>query len=135
MAPMSEEPDPRLRVVVDLAARQPGLRLLVLFGSRARGEATERSDWDLGYLADASFDPDRLLGDLLLGLGTDDVDLVDLAGAGALVRYRAARDGRLLYETPAGVFMRFSLEAVRFWCDVEPVLRHAYRELLTELQR
>jgi polymorphic toxin system nucleotidyltransferase-like protein len=32
-----------------IGARHSKLRLLLLFGSRARGDAQERSDWDLGY--------------------------------------------------------------------------------------
>ena len=43
--------DEALSALRQVAARQSGLQLLVLFGSRARGEATARSDWDLGYLA------------------------------------------------------------------------------------
>ncbi|HEY9737796.1 MAG TPA: nucleotidyltransferase domain-containing protein [Trichocoleus sp.] len=33
---------------VDLSQSLPQVRLLVLFGSRAKGTATEGSDWDLG---------------------------------------------------------------------------------------
>lgn len=111
------------------AARALGLEALILFGSRARGAATARSDWDLGYLAGAGFDPGALLGALVLGLGTERVDLVDLRTASGLLRYRAARDGRLVWGDE-GVHLRFRLEAIDFWCDVEPVLRPAYDAML-----
>lgn len=113
----------------------PGLRLLVLFGSRARGDAADLADWDLGYLADGDFDPDRLLADVGRQVGSDRVDLVDLARAGGQLRYRAARDGRLLYEAGPGEFARFWTDAVTFWCDAAPVLGPAYADVLDRLAR
>jgi len=118
-----------------IAAAHPGLRLLVLFGSRARGDARVESDWDLGYLGDAGLDPDALLLDLVKSLGTDRVDLVDLARAGAQIRFRAASEGRAVHEAEAGVFDRFWIDAVDFWCDVEPLLRAGYADVLARLRR
>lgn len=117
-----------------IGTRHPKLRLLLLFGSRARGDAQERSDWDLGYLADNGFDPDSLALDLVTALGTDRIDLVDLGRAGAQIRFRAAGDGRVLYEADAGVFSKFWLEAVGFWCDVAPLLRDGYGQVLARLR-
>jgi predicted nucleotidyltransferase len=118
-----------------IGARHPHLRLLLLFGSRARGDARGGSDWDLGYLARESFDPDALLLDLVNALGTDRIDLVDLARAGAQVRFRAAGDGRVLHEAEPGLFGKFWIEAVGFWCDVEPLLRDGYGQVLARLRR
>ena len=118
-----------------IGARHPALRLLVLFGSRARGDARHESDWDLGYLAETGLDPDALLLDVVDTLGSDRVDLVDLARAGAQVAFRAAAEGRVLYEAAPGVFGRFWCEAVDFWCDVEPILRTGYADVLARLRR
>jgi predicted nucleotidyltransferase len=126
-------PSADLPALSAIAARHPALRLLILFGSRARGDAHARSDWDLGYLADAGFDPDALMLALVTELDTDRVDLVDLARAGALVRTRAASEARVLHERQPGVFAAFRLEAVRFWCDIEPLLRAGYTEVLDRL--
>jgi predicted nucleotidyltransferase len=108
------------------------VRLLVLHGSRARGEAGDTADWDLGVLAD-----DVDLADLLASvtglLGTDAVDVVDLRTASALLRYRAARDGVVLAEGRPGAFPDFREEAVRFWCDAGPVIRAAQDDVLTGL--
>jgi predicted nucleotidyltransferase len=117
-----------------ISARHPKLRLLVLFGSRARGDAREGSDWDLGYLAEEGFDPDALALNLVTALGTDRIDLVDLARAGAQIRFRAAGDGHVLYEAQPGLFGRFWIEAVDFWCDVEPLLRNGYGQVLARLR-
>jgi predicted nucleotidyltransferase len=125
-------PDGSLRAV---AEAQPGLRLLVLHGSRGRGDAHDRSDWDFAYDAEAHFDPDRLLAALAEHLRVDRIDLVDLRRAGALLRYRVARDGLVVLEQPAGCFERFWLDAVDTWCDLAPVLEPAYERLLESLPR
>lgn len=117
-----------------MGAGYPLLRLLVLFGSRARGDARPESDWDLGYLAEAEFDPDALLLDLVTRLGTDRVDLVDLARSGAQLRFRVAGEGRVLHEGQAGCFERFWLEAVHFWCDAGPLIRDGYAQVLARLR-
>lgn len=116
-----------------VAAQHGDLQLLVLHGSRSRGQLHDRSDWDLGYLADGSFDPAALHSDLTRTLATDDVDLADLARASALLRFRAARDGRCVYEGQPGRFDAFVLEATRFWCDIEPVVRRAHDAVLSRL--
>lgn len=118
--------------IAELAARSPGLELLVLYGSRARGDDRPESDWDLAYLADPSFDPDALLARLVLALRTDGVDLVRLTGASGLFRYRVARDGEPLFEAREGIFADFWMQAVSFWCDMEPVLRPGYEAILAE---
>jgi predicted nucleotidyltransferase len=121
--------------IAALVAHHPGLRLFVLFGSRARGDATARSDWDFGYLAGPAFDPDRLRADLVAALRTEQIDLVDLDRAGGLVRFRAARDGRVLFESTPGTFARFWFDAVSFWCDMGPLIRAAYDAVLADLPR
>ncbi len=117
------------------AARHPGLRLLLLFGSRARGDGGGASDWDLGYLATRALDPDALLGDLVDLLGTDRIDLVDLDRASAQLRFRAAGEGKILYEGSPGTFPRFWMDAVSFWCDAGPLLRAGYEDVLARLPR
>lgn len=115
------------------AAHQPGLALLVLFGSRARGDAAAHSDWDFGYLSDGSVDPLAITAVLAEAVGSERLDVVDLARAGGLLRFRAARDGVLLYEAQPGVFDGFRFDAARFWFDAEPVLRPGYDAVLERL--
>ena len=91
--------DGGLHAIRKVAAQHAGLQILVLFGSRARGEATARSDWDLGYLGDSSLDREGLLADLVAAAGTEAIDLVDLDRASGLVRFRAARDAVIVFET------------------------------------
>ena len=108
----------------------------MLFGSRARGDARPRSDWDLGFIADGAgerFDADDFLARLVSFLGSENVDLVDLRRAGALLRFRAARDGLPLHEAKPDAFARFRLDAVSFFCDAEPVRRRAWDARLARL--
>lgn len=118
-----------------LAQELPGLDLLLLFGSRARGDVHPRSDWDFGYLARPDFDVDDLLARLVLLLGTDQIDLVDLRRANGLLRYRAAAEGVPLFESTPGTFEDFWFDTVSFWCDAGPILQQGYEEILRGLAR
>ena len=113
----------------------PDLLMLVLHGSRARGDSRTHSDWDLAYQAAAPFDPDGLLAALAERLNADRIDLVDLDRAGALLRYRVARDGVVLYARDSDRFRRFWLDAVDTWCDLAPVLEPVYARVLKALPR
>ncbi|HYO11620.1 MAG TPA: nucleotidyltransferase domain-containing protein [Thermoanaerobaculia bacterium] len=126
---------PEIEQVIALARQSPGLELLLLFGSRARGDVHPGSDWDFGYLGGPGFDADDLLGRLVLTLGTDRVDLVNLERANGLLRYRAAAEGRPLFESDPDRFARFWFEAVSFWCDMGPIIRAGYEEILEDLGR
>lgn len=119
------------------AGQHSAVALLVLHGSRARRDATERSDWDFAYLADRDVRPpvDRFafLADLTDALRSDAVDLVDLRAASALLRFRVARDGVVVFERRDGAFREFQIEAAQFWCDIEPVVRRAHAAVFAEL--
>lgn len=108
-----------------------GPELVVLHGSRARGDGHPGSDWDLGVLGPV--DLVGLTSAVAEIVGSDAVDVVDLRTASALLRYRAARDGVPLIERPAGAFADFQVEAATFWCDVEPVVREAHERVLADL--
>jgi len=85
---------------------------IILFGSRARGEATEKSDFDLlivcrfeGPRRRTMAEMDRALRGLALGrdivVVTPDEFAAQKDLPGSVVR-PAAREGQLLYERPAG---------------------------------
>ena len=118
-----------------VAAEAPGLRMLLLHGSRARGQAHPHSDWDFAYEADSTFDADALLAALADCLKADRIDLVDLDRAGALLRHRVARDSVVLFERAPGRFERFWLDAVHTWCDLAPVLEPLYARVLETLPK
>ncbi len=127
--------EPDLQAVTDLARQFPGLDLLLLFGSRARGDSHPGSDWDFGYLAGPELDPYAFQGRLTLLLGTDKIDLVNLNRTNGLLRFRAAAEGKTLFESSGGVFERFAFEAISYWCDMGPIIREGYEEILRGLAR
>lgn len=111
----------------------PGLQLLLLIGSQARGEAHEASDVDLGYLAGASFDPGLAVASWASALGRDDVDVVDLRRASALLRQRAADMGSVLWQDEPGRALAFREEAALFWADAQWVIEEAHHDVLKAL--
>ena len=116
-------------------ARMPGLRLLVLHGSRATGRAHARSDWDFAFLADPGFDADGLQAQLVECLGAEQIDMADLGRAGALLRHRVASSGTLVHERTPGAFQAFQVDAAQVWCDMAPVLEPAYERVLGAFAR
>lgn len=121
------------RLISDCAKKYSGLRFLLLFGSRTQGQARPESDWDFGYVAHREFDSMPLYTDLLLILESNQVDLVDLNRASGLLRYRAVKDGLLLFEAQKGEYEKFWLQVLNFWCDVSPLLQREYESLLEGL--
>lgn len=111
----------------------PALRLLVLFGSRARGEAHAASDWDFGYLADPTLDVDALLELLCKVVNSDDVDLVNLDRASGVLRHQAADHGIAVFEHMPETFVTYVIDVLRFWLDAWPVIRKSQEEQLRSL--
>jgi predicted nucleotidyltransferase len=128
-----DQSSPALRTIAETVRATPGLGLLLLFGSRARGDAGTHSDWDFGYIGSPQVDAASLLAALTQTTGSDRIDLVDLERASGLLRYRAARDGILVVEASRGLFERYRFEAVQFWCDAAPVLERGYAAVLDRL--
>jgi predicted nucleotidyltransferase len=133
-APTSPTLSTPLSELAALALDHDGLDVIVLHGSRARGDGYATSDWDIGYLG-ARVDHFQLLADISEVLNTDAVDLVDLRKASAILRYRAARDGHLIFEQQSGAFTEFVIAATLHWCDIEPVVRRAHHRILAGLRK
>jgi len=96
--------DEIVTTVREVLEDQP-VRLGVLFGSRARDTAGTHSDIDVAVEFEPSVE-DRFRARLCLGialsraLGTDDIDVVDLADVRPAVGYSALTNGRLLVGEP-----------------------------------
>lgn len=93
-------------------AHRYGIELMILFGSRARGDARPDSDLDLGVLFQRMPSP-RQLGafeEHALDLFQDDVHLVPLNFVNPELRVAAEREGKILYERTPGIFAGFTVE-------------------------
>jgi predicted nucleotidyltransferase len=88
----------------------PGVRLALLFGSEARGRATEASDLDVAVLAPAE-DLLALASRLSQACGRD-VDVVALDDPGIPLLEELLRDAKLLYERDRGAFANWRSRAL-----------------------
>jgi predicted nucleotidyltransferase len=95
-----------LETVESVLAAHP-VSVGIVFGSRARGESHEYSDFDVAIAFEdcqpgESGHLDARLGlgaDLALALGTDDIDVVDLRSAPPAFLRAIFRDGKLVVGT------------------------------------
>lgn len=95
MTPSASEP----QIVEILRDALPDLQLIVLFGSRARGEGLGASDHDVAVLTQRPLPALRrfeIAESLASALGTD-VDLIDLRAADTVLRSQVVTTGRVLH--------------------------------------
>ncbi len=119
----------------DVSDVVPDLELLVLFGSRASGRATRRSDVDVAVRCRDLADLDRVYVALAPRFATERLDLVDLRRAGPLLAFQVARHGVLLFERPPGSFREFQSLASRCYCDTAKLRRAQQRAIQVFLKR
>ncbi|HEX4961246.1 MAG TPA: nucleotidyltransferase domain-containing protein [Thermoanaerobaculia bacterium] len=102
----------------------PAVRLAVLFGSTARGEARPRSDVDLGILLDPDTRDLRVEAEAELGRAAErEVDVIFLCEAPPLLRFEISREGVLLFEKEDGLWTGFKVRAMVDWWDWAPYSR------------
>lgn len=128
--------DPGLRDQVEPLCREAGVELLYLFGSQARGEALPMSDVDFAVLfarevpaSDHAKRQELLIVELMGILRRDDVDVVLLDRASALMRHRAATEGLVVFEARPSLHAEFLVRALREYDDTRS-LREALAESL-----
>ena len=127
--------------------RIPYLKLLVLFGSRARGDAYDRSDWDFAYLCDedarkvAIADRDYGLLEVhnaiedCFAIGGEYMDVVDVKRCSAMIAHYVARDGLLLYERNLGTFEQFAKQSLMSELKLKALQRSLREKVETSLRR
>ncbi len=121
-----DEIESRLRPVL---TQQADIVAAWLFGSAASGGATALSDVDVAVLYGQSrglLEHGHLTAQIMSALGTNDVDLVDLARATPFLQHRVLSRGRLLFQRDAVARVRFTAAALSRYFDLIPFLRRAY---------
>jgi uncharacterized protein len=105
--------------IPELLEQVPYLKLLVLFGSRARGDHQESSDWDFAMLFDEDlrkqYEPGGgwncyrswVILQRLLDLGDDEMDWIDLKDSSELLAHSISRDGVVLHCSESHLFEDF----------------------------
>ncbi len=112
----------RLRSVLEA---DPRVAFAILFGSRGRGSAHDRSDTDLAVgLARGAQLSVTEIGDLLSRLETaagGRVDLVLLDEARPGLAYRVFRDGRVVFERDRAALVERKARAILEYLDFRPI--------------
>jgi uncharacterized protein len=129
--------DAAFRAIASLLRVQPReVECAYVFGSRSRGEAGPLSDLDLGILVQELLSPQGRLEvaaaliEEIERLTHEPVDIVILNDAPPALRYRAVRDGVLLFARADQVRVAFECRAIREFLDFQPVLERYDRVLL-----
>jgi len=103
---------------IAFVARKYALRLLVLFGSQARGEAHKESDIDIAYSAAKAMDmteENRMALELGSIFGTSKLDFVNLLNSNPLLLKRIVSEGIVLYEAEESFFNNLYLYAMNVY--------------------
>lgn len=123
-----------LKATLASAAESEDLRLVVLFGSSARGDDAPQ-DLDLAVQADRPLDLVAVTNRLTVELGRQDVDLVDLRVADPVVLMRVAEEGIAVYEARPGTFARFQSLAARRFFDTRKFREVEHEEIRDFIRR
>jgi predicted nucleotidyltransferase len=118
--------------VVARAKGDPQVLAVILFGSRARGDATAKSDFDVCLVlrADASSDL-RAAEKRLEYLAEADVDLAVFQQLPLNIRSRVLKDGSVLFVRDEDALYALAIRTARAWED----FRHIHRLYLDEVAR
>lgn len=112
--------------LLDLLRAAPGLRLAVVFGSTARGEA-DPGDLDLGLLFERDVRPGLAFEGRLAKAAERQLDLVFLDTAPPLLRFEIARDGQVVHAADDEVWVDFKSRAMSDWWDFAPQVELFHR--------
>ncbi len=139
---LPSELQPFQAALIDYFAALDGVQLAVLYGSHARGQAGPLSDIDVALLLDRTFDPAHyfdlrleVIGGLMHMLNTNEVDVVILNEVSLALRYRAVRDGVLLFYRDHSQLIEFVMRAVNEYIDFKPIVERHERAILARARR
>jgi predicted nucleotidyltransferase len=114
--------------------RAAGARLVVLFGSVARGEARPWSDVDIAIDGLPFWEAQALGAAIGRALGREP-HVVELADASDHLRYRIAREGVPLHEGEPDLWNRFRAGAAIRWFDLAPLVERCAEGVRRRLRR
>ena len=98
-------------------AEKYNLSFVSLFGSQAIGNIHSKSDIDIAVLGKGALDMNKLTIDLYNFFRREDVEVVDVGSASPTMMYVVVRDGKSLYESESGNFLKWKLYAIWVWLD------------------
>lgn len=99
-------------------------KLVLLFGSRARGRTHQQSDVDIGFLSDRSTglsEIARVEFEMSQQLHIPRLELVSLGGMSSLFLREVITDGHVLYESSAGEYTAFISYVFKRFVEERPL--------------
>lgn len=123
-----------------LSQTLPNLKLLALFGSRAKGTATAKSDWDLAFLAKpnpigwAELELQESIAQIL-EISSDQIDLVNLTHCSPVLGYVVAKEGKVLYESEPNQFIYFQMKAWKIYADTAKLRQYQAQYIRESIER
>ena len=114
--------------IATLFAREPGIRLALIFGSLAKGRARSDSDVDVAVAADRPLDigTKMRLNEQWAVVAGRPIDLVELQVAEGLILNQILVEGRLLFCRDNALYARLMLRMI---FDQEDTMRYHRRIL------
>ena len=108
----------RLREELRALEKRPGIELVILFGSRAKGYARPDSDLDVAISSEKPLDLLEITNDLIQATHLNDIDVVDLHRCGPLLGMRILNEGEVLVRKP-GALGRIGSYICRRYADTK----------------
>lgn len=118
-------------------ANQYHLKLVLLFGSRTRGQTHKESDFDIAVYPERPLSGEDLIQlnyEFTLLVGNDHVDLVDLRKAPPLLMKMISDEAKVLYQKNSDEFINFYIYALRRYREARPLFELRHQQLKAEFK-
>lgn len=114
------------------------LKLLLLFGSQARGDARKNSDTDIAFMSGKKLDFNQkaeLMMDLLPVVKAEEtkIDVVDTKTAHPLLLYLIMQDAKILYAEDMMFFYNLQAAAFKKYVEMKPHFKLQKELLLSKI--
>jgi predicted nucleotidyltransferase len=123
-------------VTLEKIAEAFSLDLIIMFGSRARGDNIKESDTDIAIRSTRDLNLDE---ELRLAAALDkffpDVDLCNIRRASPLLLGAIGQDARLIYQQRESLFEEFKIFAWNQYMDFKPQLDRIREHNRSEIER
>ncbi len=129
---MDDNAAPALTCLVARATKDPDVLAVLLFGSRARGDAAPNSDFDVCLVLEADPRSDRDRAEKRLEyLAEGDLDVAVFQSLPLHIRSRVLKEGTVLYARDEEALYAVAIRTARAWEG----FRHIHRQYLDEVLR
>lgn len=126
----------KMKKIVEYLSREEPVIAAYLFGSTAKGNATEKSDIDLGIILKGDFDllanfdyKLRLMGDLK-DLTGKAVDIVFINRADPILQHQIRKYGKVIFERDRRMRIEYEVRARKSYFDFLPMHRMYMERML-----